>query len=175
MILRGIHAMSTLFVTGMSAALLSATAAWVRWRASQTQIRPLDIPPDDPLMAEAMAEARRTLDRLRELAPGHPGTTHVKVRFETAAGTTEYLWAELCELREQDMDVFLVNLPVTHPEKLERLRTFPLDDLADWQVEMEDGRFEGGGTMRVLFLRAREQWDGLPAEMVELEGRYGPS
>ena len=164
--------MSTLFVTGMTAALLSATAAWVRWRSSQTAIRPLDIAPDDPLMVEAMAEARRSLGRLRELAPRYPGLTHVKVRFESASGTTEYLWAELRELREHDMEVFLVNLPVTHSEKLERLRTVPLDDLADWQVEMEDGRFEGGGTMRVLFLRAREQWGELPSEMVELERRY---
>jgi uncharacterized protein YegJ (DUF2314 family) len=164
--------MSTLFVTGMTAALLSAAAAWVRWRSSQTSIRPLDIAPDDPLMIEAMAEARRTLDRLRELAPRHPGAAHVKVRFESDSGTTEYLWAELCELRENDMEVFLVNLPVTHSETLERLRTVPLDDLADWQVEMEDGHFEGGGTMRVLFLRAREQWVELPSEMVELERRY---
>lgn len=168
--------MSTLFVTGMTAALLSAAAAWVRWRSSQTAIQPLDIAPDDPLMAEAMAEARRTLGRLRELAPRHPGATHVKVRFESDSGTTEYLWAELCEMREHDMEVFLVNLPVTHSEKLERLRTVPLDDLADWQVEMEAGHFEGGGTMRVLFLRAREQWVELPSEMVELERRYsGPA
>jgi uncharacterized protein YegJ (DUF2314 family) len=164
--------MSTLFVTGMTTALLSAAAAWVRWRASQTPILPLDLSPDDPLMAEAMAEARRTLGRLRELAPQNPGAAHVKVRFESSSGTTEYLWAELRELRENDMEVFLVNLPVTHSEPLERLRTVPLDDLADWQVEMEDGRFEGGGTMRVLFLRAREQWGELPAEMVELERRY---
>jgi uncharacterized protein YegJ (DUF2314 family) len=164
--------MSTLFVTGLTAALLSAAAAWVRWRASQTSIHALDIAPDDPLMTEAMTEARRTLDVLRELAPRHPRTTHVKVRFETSAGTTEYLWAELVALREEDMDVFLVNLPVTHSQKLERVRTFPLDDLADWQVELEDGRFVGGGTMRVLFIRAREQWGSLPQEMEELEGRY---
>jgi Uncharacterized protein conserved in bacteria (DUF2314) len=164
--------MSTLFVTGMAAALLSATAAWVRWRASQTAIRPLDIADDDPLMVEAMAEAHRTLDRLRELAPRYPGTTHVKVRFTSSSGSNEYLWAELRGLRGEDMEVFLVNLPVTHSEKVERIRTVPLDDLADWQVEMEDGRFEGGGTMRVLFLRAREQWGGLPSEMSELERRY---
>lgn len=170
--LPGVRAMTTLFVAGMAAAFLSAAAAWVRWRASQTPIRPLDIPSDDPLMAEAMAEARRTLDRLRVLAPRNPGATHVKVRFESASGTTEYLWAELRELREHDMEVFLVNLPVTHSEKLERLRTVSLDDLADWQVEMEDGHFEGGGTMRVLFIRAREQWGELPSEMVDLERRY---
>lgn len=164
--------MSTLFVAGMTAALLSAAAAWVRWRASQTAIRPLEIADDDPLMIEAMAEARRTVDRLRELAARPSGAAHVKVRFESASGATEYLWAELRELREQDMDVFLVNLPVTHSEKVERLRTLPLDDLADWQVEMEDGRFQGGGTMRVLFRRAREQWGELPTDMVELERRY---
>ena len=164
--------MSTLFVTGMTAALLSAGAAWVRWRSSQTEIRPLEIDDDDPLLVDAMLEARRTLDRLRELAPRYPGTTHVKVRFASASGRTEYLWAELRELREEDMEVFLVNLPVSHSERLERLRTVPIDDLADWQVEMEDGRFEGGGTMRVLFLRAREQWGELPSEMSELERRY---
>lgn len=164
--------MSALFVTGMTAALLSAAAAWVRWRASHTAIRPLEIADDDPLMVEAMAEAHRTVDRLRELASRYPTTTHVKIRFQSASGNTEYLWAELRELREQDMEVFLVNLPVTHSERVERLRTVPLDDLADWQVEKEDGRFEGGGTMRVLFVRAREQWGGLPSEMSELERRY---
>jgi uncharacterized protein YegJ (DUF2314 family) len=164
--------MSTLFLTGMTAALLSAAAAWVRWRASRTAIRPLEIAPDDPLMIEAVAKARRTLGRLRELAPGHPGATHVKVRFETASGSTEYLWGELLELREADMDVFLVNLPLTHSEKVERHRTFPLDDLVDWQVEMADRHFEGGGTMRVLFTRAREQWGELPSEMEKLERRY---
>ncbi len=164
--------MSTLFVTGMTAAFLSAAAAWVRWRASHTVIQPLDINDDDPLMMEATAEAHRTLGRLRELAPRYPGTTHVKVRFTSDSGKIEYLWAELRELREDDMEVFLVNLPVSHSEKVERLRTVSLDDLVDWQVEMEDGRFEGGGTMRVLFLRAREQWGGLPSEMSELERRY---
>jgi uncharacterized protein YegJ (DUF2314 family) len=164
--------MSTLFVTGMTAALLSAAAAWVRWRSSNTAIRLLDITDDDPLMMEATAEAHRTLDRLRELAPRYPGTTHVKVRFASDSGKVEYLWAELRELREDDMEVFLVNLPVGHSEKVERLRSVPLDDLVDWQVEMEDGRFEGGGTMRVLFLRAREQWGGLPSDMSELERRY---
>ena len=167
-----VQIMSTLFVTGMTAALLSAAAAWVRWRASHTAIRPLDVADDDPLMIEAMAEARRTLGRLRELAPRYPGTTHVKVRFGSSSGRTEYLWAELRELRAEDMEVFLINLPVTHSEKVERLRTVSLDDLADWQVEREDGRFEGGGTMRVLFVRAREQWGGLPSEMSELERRY---
>ncbi|MES1241187.1 MAG: hypothetical protein ABUT39_06160 [Acidobacteriota bacterium] len=167
--------MSTLFVTGMTAALLSAGAALARWWSSQTEIQPLDISPDDPLMVEAMAEARRSLDRLRELAPRRPGAAHVKVRFAADSGDTEFLWAELRELHEHDMEVFLVNLPATHSEKLERLRTVPLDDLADWQVELEDGRFEGGGTMRVLFLRAREQWGELPPEMVDLERRYSAS
>ncbi|HEX3128180.1 MAG TPA: hypothetical protein VH394_12695 [Thermoanaerobaculia bacterium] len=164
--------MSTILVTGMTAAFLSAAAAWARWRASQTAIRSLDIADDDPLMLDAMAEAQRTVDRLRDLAPRYPGTTHVKIRFASDSGTAEYLWAELREMREDDMEVFLVNLPVTHSEKVERLRTVPLDDLADWQVEMEDGRFEGGGTMRVLFLRAREQWGELPSDMSELERRY---
>lgn len=164
--------MSTIFVTGMTAALLSAGAAWARWRSSHPEIQPLDIADDDPLMVEATAEARRTIDRLRELAPRYPGSTHVKIRFVSDSGGTEYLWAELRAIREHDMEVFLVNLPATHSEKLEPLRTVPLDDLADWQVELEDGRFEGGGTMRVLFLRAREQWGELPAEMSELERRY---
>lgn len=166
--------MSILFVTGMTAALLSA-AAWVRHRAFSTPLQALDLAPNDPLMLQATAEARASLDRLRDLAPRHPGAAHVKVRHEVVEGTTEYLWAELLDLREDDMDVFLVNLPMSHSGPVERNRTFSLDDLVDWQVEHEDGHFEGGATMRVMFTRAREQWGGLPQEMTDLERRYAAS
>ncbi len=166
--------MSILFVTGMTAALLSA-AAWVRLRVYSTPLQALDLAPDDPLMVQATAEARSTLDRLRDLAPSHPGATHVKVRYEVVEGTTDYLWAELLDLREDDMDVFLVNLPLANSGRVEREQTFSLDDLVDWQVEQEDGHFEGGATMRVMFVRAREQWGDLPHEMAELERRYAAS
>ena len=70
------------------------------------------------------------------------------------------------------MEVRYLTPPVTHTGRLERLHTHPVSDLVDWQVELESGKYAGGYTMRVMFVRGREQWGSLPPEVEAEEKKY---
>ena len=61
---------------------------------------------------------------------------------------------------------------MTHTGRLERLHTHRVADLTDWQVELPSGRYAGGFTVRVMFVRGREQWGSLPPELEAEEKKY---
>lgn len=133
---------------------------------------PLSISDDDSLMREAMSNAKGSIDHLRELA-GQPNRgIRVKVPFVSSSGTKEYLWAEVLSFSDSQMEVRYLTPPVTHTGRLERLHAHPVSDLVDWQVELESGKYAGGYTMRVMFVRGREQWGSLPPELEAEEKKY---
>ena len=70
------------------------------------------------------------------------------------------------------MEVRYLRPPVTHTGRLDRLHTRAVADLVDWQVELPSGAYEGGFTMRAMFVRAREQWGTLPKELEAEEAKY---
>ena len=134
---------------------------------------PLALAPDDPLLVESVAKARAAIPKLRELFAQRPQNTTVKVPFSSSSGTVEHLWGELRSLADSQMEVFLLTPPATHQGEVERLRSVPLTDLEDWQVELPDGSIVGGYSMRVMFQRAREQGGGeLPRDLAQHARRY---
>ena len=152
-----------------------AALIFVWWRffhIARPEIPPLSIAPDDPLMMEAILKAKTSIPRLRELATQPNKGIRVKVPFVTSSGTTEHLWAEVISFRDSQMEVRYLTPPVTHTGRLERIHTHPVDELTDWQVELPSGRYAGGYTMRVMFVRGREQWGALPPELEAEEKKY---
>jgi uncharacterized protein YegJ (DUF2314 family) len=133
---------------------------------------PLSIEPDDPLMVEARRKAVDSILRFRELQARPNRGARVKVPFVSSAGVTEFLWSEVLSVKGEQMEVRYLTPPVTHTGTLERLHTHPVGDLVDWQVELPSGKYAGGFTMRVMFIRGREQWRQLPPELLAEEGKY---
>ncbi len=143
-----------------------------RLRGARPAVPPLALDPDDPLMREAVRKARDALPRFRELLDRPHAAAHVKVRFVSSTDETEYLWAELRLLGENEVEVLYTTPPVTHRGRLERIQKHPLTDVVDWQVETAEGLYEGGFSMLAMFERAREQWGSLPPELEAEERRY---
>jgi uncharacterized protein YegJ (DUF2314 family) len=154
---------------------VSGAAVFIWWRffhIARPAVPPLSISDDDPLMRDAMAKAKDTIPRFRELAAQPNRGMRVKIPFVSSSGTTEYLWSEVSSFRDSQMEVRYLTPPVTHTGRLERLHTHPVADLVDWQVELPSGKYEGGYTMRVMFVRGREQWGSLPPELQSEEKKY---
>lgn len=145
---------------------------WRYFRIARPVVPPLTISPDDPLMNQAIAKAKATIAHFCELVARPHRGAHVKIPFVSSSGETEFLWAEILSLRDSQMEVRYLTPPVTHTGRLERLHTHAVSDLVDWQVEFESGRYEGGYTMRVMFIRGREQWGYLPPKMEAEEKKY---
>ena len=135
---------------------------------------PLEISDDDPQMEEARLKGQSTLNQFRELYRAPHRGARVKVPFVTSSGTREFLWAEVRQLGKQDVEVLYLTPPVTHTGRLERIHRHTLSDVVDWQIERLDGSYLGGFTMRVMFVRGRQQWGSLPPELEAEEQRYGP-
>jgi uncharacterized protein YegJ (DUF2314 family) len=145
---------------------------WFFLRIARPKYPPLWIAPDDPLMTEATRKAKDTIFRLRELySKPHQGA-NVKVPFVTSSGVTEYLWAEVLSIEDGGMEVRYQTPPVTHTGKLERVHKHPLSDIVDWVIQLPCGKYAGGYTMRIMFIRGREQWGRLPAKLEAEEKKY---
>jgi uncharacterized protein YegJ (DUF2314 family) len=145
---------------------------WRFFYVARPEVPPLVIEPDDPLMQEAVHKAKGSISRFRELATQPNRGIRVKVPFVSSTGTTEHLWAEVLSFRDTQMEVRYLTPPVTHNGRLERLHTHAVADLTDWQVELPSGRYAGGFTMRVMFVRGREQWGSLPPDLAAEEMKY---
>ena len=155
--------------------LVVVVVVFIWWRffyISRPTLPPLSIAADDPLMREAMAKAQEGIALFRELAAQPNRGIRVKIPFVSNSGMTEFLWAEVLSVRDSEMEIRYLTPPVRHTGRLERLHTHPLADLVDWQVESESGKYAGGFTMRVMFIRAREQWGNLPPELEAEETKY---
>jgi len=154
--------------------LIAGIVIWWRFfHIARPAVQPLSIAPDDPLMRDAVTKAKETIPHFRELAAQPNRGVRVKVPFLSSSGTTEYLWAEVLSFVDSRMEVRYLSPPVTHTGRLERLDRRPVTDLVDWQVELQSGQYVGGYTMRVMFVRGREQWGTLPPELEKEEKRYG--
>jgi uncharacterized protein YegJ (DUF2314 family) len=150
-------------------------AVFIWWRffyIARPTIPPLSILDDDPLMSDAITKAKDTIPYFRELAAQPNRGMRVKIPFVSSSGTTEYLWSEVLSFRDSQIEVRYLTPPVTHTGRLERLHTHPVSDLVDWQVELESGKYAGGYTMHVMFLRGREQSGSLPPELEAEEKKH---
>ena len=154
-------------------ALVFASYLWRRIRSPRPDYPPLALAADDPLMLQAFASAKASLAQFRDLLAKPHSSAAVKFPLVTSSATTEHVWAEVLEVQGNQVKVRLTSPPVSHEGPLDRLYTKSLDDLEDWQVTLPNGNFAGGFTMRAMFVRGREQWGELPAELEALERRYG--
>mgnify|MGYP002622961156 CR=1 FL=1 len=144
-----------------------------RWLASHPfGLPPLDVSPDDPLMKEAEARARRALPTFLELVPHHPGSCYVKFAFESDSGAVEHLWARVEGAEADGFAVRVETPPALHDGPFEPERTIPRSAVEDWQVELEDGRIRGGYTLHAMFAIHRRDLGDVPKRFAEHEARY---
>jgi uncharacterized protein YegJ (DUF2314 family) len=110
------------------------------------------VPDDDPVMLRAREKACDTLPQFFEsIYPQYREDSMVKFRFETSSGGTEYLWGDLLEVKDDQLQVYLRTPPETHEESLDRNMAIGRDRIVDWQVARTDGTILGSYTTRALF------------------------
>lgn len=146
---------------------------FLRWRASRPEFPPINIQSDDPLMLEAMARARATLDTFKALLNQARQDASVKLYFVSNSGEVEHLWAEVLEVLDEDsLGIRLLTPPVTHKGPLERLWTCSFADIEDWQIRDVNGSIHGGFSQRAIFAIARRDGITLPQKLAEMEKEY---
>jgi uncharacterized protein YegJ (DUF2314 family) len=133
---------------------------------------PLVMEPDDPLLIDAVAQARATLPEFRKLVAQVNRGARVKVKVVSDTGAEETVWADVIALADQDVEIRLAERPVSQRGPIHAIQKVALGELLDWQVELTDGRFAGGYTMRAMFRKGREQWGSLPRDLAAEERRY---
>lgn len=144
------------------------------WFAGRNQpaFPPMDIADDDPLMLEAVEQARASIPALRRYFAESPEYVWVKLPFVTSSGTLEFVWAELLAITNDDMEVRYMTPPVTHTGHLKRVQRHPIGELRDWLFKKTEGDYQGGFSMRVMFIRGREAWGSLPPDLQAEEAKY---
>jgi len=147
-------------------------AYWWYIGRNRPLVPPMTIADDDPLMLEAVEKARASVPELRRYFGESPEHVQVKIPFLTSSGTTEYLWSELLAITDDDMEVRYMTPPVTHTGYLERIHRHPISELRDWVYTKNQGNYQGGFSMRVMFVRGRELWGELPPRIKAEEANY---
>ena len=161
---------------GIFIAIAIAVGVWlfVRWRSPRPDFPPLSTSPDDPLMVEALARAKSSLNEFLALARAHKDHALVKLHFVSSSNQVEHLWAEVLELfSDTELGVRLVTPPVTHSGQLDRLYRCKIEDIEDWQVRDGLGKIHGGFSQRAMFAIARRDGVKLPKKLLQHEAEYG--
>lgn len=152
---------------------LAALWIFVRWRYPRPDFDPLVTKPDDPLLIDAMAKARESLEDFRGRLAQPRQHALVKLRFVSSTDQVEHLWAEVVELLSpSELGVRLVTPPMTHSGELDRLHRCNFEDVEDWQVRDEHGTLHGGFTRRAMFAIARRDGIKLPKQLAQQEHEY---
>ena len=154
---------------------VAAAGAWAfsRWYTPRPEFPPLLTKADDPLMLEAMENARASLPDFVALLRAAPRHALVKLCFLSNGDQVEHLWAEVLGAPVDDkLEVRLVTPPVTHTGRLNRLRTLAFSEIEDWQVRDADGKIHGGFTHRAMYAIARRDGIELPPKLRKAEDDY---
>ncbi|MGC3982851.1 MAG: DUF2314 domain-containing protein [Steroidobacteraceae bacterium] len=146
---------------------------FMRWRSPRPEIPPLQTSPDDPLMVDALAKAKSSIDQFLLLAREPRQNAHVKLHFVSNSNQVEHLWAEVLEiLGSSELSVRLVTPPVTHSGQLDRLYRCSVEDIEDWQIRDGQGKIHGGFSQRAMFAIARRDGIMLPKKLLKHEAEY---
>lgn len=129
---------------------------------------------DDPLMVAAIAEARRTWPRFLELFARYPKDSLVKFRLRVESGEIENVWGDLLELEGGSATAYLRTPPVGRASLPSRQLTFPVEEVVDWQVMVEDGSLRGGFTQQATFRILERENGSLHPKLAEQLARYRP-
>ena len=133
--------------------VLLAFMAYQRSQVAPREVNP--IAADDSDMAKARSTAQETLGEFRGLFVTYPQTSLVKLPVTSSSGTLEWMVGDVVELTDTYVKVQFRGRPVTHRGAFQSLQTYPLREIADWQVTTSNGRYRGGYTQRVTFARMR--------------------
>jgi hypothetical protein len=133
--------------------VLLAFMAYQRAQVTPREVNP--IAADDSEMAKARSTAQETLGEFRDLFVAYPQASLVKLPVTSSTGTLEWMVGDVVELTDTYVKVQFRGRPVTHPGAFQSLQTFPLREIADWQVATSNGKYRGGYTQRVTFARMR--------------------
>jgi hypothetical protein len=129
---------------------------------------------DDPLMTATIAEARRTWPDFLELFARYPKDSLVKFRLRVASGEIENVWGDLLELEGESATAYLRTPPVGKVSLPSRQLTFPVEEVVDWQVMVEDGSLRGGFTQQATFRILERENGSLHPKLAEQLARYRP-
>jgi uncharacterized protein YegJ (DUF2314 family) len=155
----------------IAAVVLGAVAVHTLWEKfvfdPYLYLGALPVATDDPVMAKALDEARRTFPMFLKIYPEHVEHSMVRFAFETDGGETENLWGDLLEYTDTEAKVFVRTPQISHSGEFERTRTVPADKINDWQVEFSDGTLHGGYTNRALFTVYERERGPLPKQLRE--------
>ncbi|ALU45724.1 DUF2314 domain-containing protein [Pseudoalteromonas rubra] len=149
-------------------------AFWLhnRYSSSSEDYPALETDPNDPLLLQAVADAKASLEEFKSLYRQFPKDAFVKLDFESDCGVSEHLGAHVEGIKGDEISVFLVTPPVTHQGKLAHNYTCHFDDIEDWQITDKEGNIYGGFTQRAMFAIAEREGVELPRELQEMQGKY---
>lgn len=157
----------------VSVGVVVAVWLFVRWRSPRPDFEPLTTSPDDPLMVDALAKAKATVNQFLKLIRAPKESALVKLYFLSNSNEVEHLWAEVLEvLDDAELGVRLVTPPVTHSGELDRLYRCNVADIEDWQVRDAQGKVHGGFSQRAMFAIARRDGIKLPRKLLDVEHEY---
>lgn len=145
---------------------------WFFIKVPRPEMTPLTIDENDPLMIEAIKNAKESIQEFIALFKVYPDSSQVKIPFQTSSGQTEFIWAQAKAINNSIVSLFLLTPPITHTGNVDRNQTCDLDNIIDWIVFQENGKAKGGYTMKVMFKVAREKWGQLPDKLIEEEKKY---
>ena len=163
--------MSTLSFVAIMVLVVAPFAVWFVIRARPN-------PPGnfvDTTSAEwqqAVEKAQASIPTLRELFGS--GQYHVGVKYPllNSHGEREHVWGELLELSEDSL-LATLDTPLRRgrPASAPPFRT-QLTEVADWQVQLPDGKIRGGFTTRLDIRLARQNGQRIPPHILVMEGNF---
>lgn len=132
---------------------------------------PVWVNDSDPEMSKAMEDAKNNINEFLDIFNEKGEDPQVKIPFTTSSGTREYLWAQLLEMNDGVLKVFLLTPPVTHDGQIDRNQTYKLEDVVDWCIlPLGHKNRKGAYTMRAMFKIVRSKNNGvLPKDFEKLE------
>ncbi|WP_018607510.1 DUF2314 domain-containing protein [Uliginosibacterium gangwonense] len=154
---------------------IAALVIWVGIRLfrPRTDYQPLLTEPDDPLMQDAFAQARATLEQFRTLLGAPHKHALVKLRFSSDSEQVEHIWADvLAQPVADELEISIATAPVSHKGRFERRCTCRLDEIEDWQLTDMQDKIHGGFSQRAMFAIARRDGLTLPRSLQALEKHY---
>lgn len=150
---------------------LAIGALWAWEQRRKRRLRGLDIDTQDPIWIAAIARARDTLPRFRELADQRPNDAFVKYPLKTTAGAVEHVWGQVLSIEGDTVVASIETPPIDGAPATPPPYNLTAADIEDWRVESGDGKIYGAYTARAQFEYARKHGHDIPAHMLEIERR----
>ncbi len=127
--------------------------------------------PEDPLLLEARARARQSVERMLALHSRHRDKVLVKLAFKTDNGEVERVWAELGGVQGNQLRVRLVSRPLAQDGPVPDELRVPMEEIDDWVLQ-EDAGVHGAWSVQAELAIAQRSRRPVPAHVAEMRGRF---